>query len=301
MSGKLVKKKVKKAPLINRKMRLRAYEQMTPAAQEVATECAANFKKDMARRVLHFYDLGARVTGWLADEATFGPDFLKQLAIYLALPGGDRFLLDLQRFAMTFDRKVVAEWSGILSDDGTSLSLTHWLILMRIADPDERMRVLQEATDGSLSSIELRRSLQGSQVQPKKKPGRSPGIPSSPIIGLQTLVDVSQRLNRYVPVVEEHAFDVIEHMSADSITPAIKARLEEAIRLLDECARHSTDAVVHAQKCLRRVSRVLRQKEAVEQPDAREEAQPPRKRILKPRAGAHALRKKKKKIRQKAV
>ena len=244
------------------KKRLQIYKAMPIALQEVASEFEAKLGRGARSVVLLQYDMGARMTDIIKDEATYGSFAVQQLADYLNVPGGTTTLYNLRNLAQEFDRNYVKDWSAKPMANGRFLELAHWIALMRIKERKDQEKMLVRVLKNSMSANDLEKEIRAGSVKTKnaRQGGRKPSRPSSAIAGLQKTFSMAQQLNRYEEVAEKDVFDVITEMPADEVTPALKERLEKTIKTLGETEEKAGAMKSRAEECLERVERVLSEK-----------------------------------------
>lgn len=242
------------------KRRQDVYKHMTPQLREVADAFFAKIGKLAAGMILTQYDIGARVSEVLSAETTYGTEAVKQLAEYLAIPGGETMLYDARNLAETFEKEYVRSWSMQPMADGSHMCVGHWFALTRVKDAKEREKLLKRVLSESMAVRELQAEVRASGVETKnsRQGGRKPKTPTSPVIGLQRLFEMGQRLNNYEDVADKSTFDAIEHMPPDRVDDNLVEKLEKTIHELEGTKKTAGDMCKRAAECLKRCNSVLK-------------------------------------------
>jgi hypothetical protein len=219
------------------KARAKIFKAMTPATQAIANEFSEDVKKASLGVVLIQYRLGAKVAAVVEDEGTYGSGAVKQLAEFLGNPGGETYLYALKNFATTFDKDYVKQKSSIAMANGQHLTVTHWLHLMKLEEEKAREKMLKRVYEESISASDLEKEIRagaGGKTKNARQGGRKPKTPSNPMVGLQQIFALDNKLVRFFDVAEKSVFDALDEIAADKVTDNLVERTENALKAVTE-------------------------------------------------------------------
>lgn len=287
---------------------------MTPAGREIAKEFEKKLGQGARGIVLIQYDLGAQLVNVIEHEADYGSNFVGQLADYLGIAGGETMLYALRNFADSFERKFVETETLAPLTDGTYLELGHWIKLTQLKEHSDVKKYLKRIREESLSVRALSREVAAanSKLKHTRQGGRKPGVPTSPIAGLQQTFSMAQKFANWEPVLEQSVCEPIEHMSAELVSDDLLTKLKMTHDKLLLMGKSTDKSIKYLERNIARVERILAARPKEEKPakkaapKAEKKAKPkPKKAVGKKAAKAKAQGKKKakapKKKRQIAV
>jgi len=271
------------------KKRLAIFKDMTEATQEVARDFEGKLSKGATGLVMIQYDVGSRLADIIADEGTYGAGAVKQLSLYLGIPGGETTLYNLRNFAQEFDKEFVRQWTSKSMAGGGHLAMAHWFQIMKLKSKEKQEKLLNRTLKESWSANDLEKEVRagsGGKTKNVRGGGRKPQTPTSPMAGLQKAFSVAQQLNRLEPVLLESVFDKIDSLEPDKVTDTLLEKLETTRDQVAETQETSGEMLTHLEKNIKRVTKILEKQKAAaeeagdEDEDAGEEA--PKKKKKKP-------------------
>lgn len=240
--------------------RRKAYEAMTPELRDVAQECERQIAKTAGSVIMLQYQIGARVLAVANDEQTYGPNAVQQLADYLGVRGGASYLYSLMNFARVFEADYVRTRSLRPMANGEHVTVSHWLQLMKIEDPQSRERMLERVYREALSANDLEREIRAGVAGPTRhtrQGGRRPKVPTNPVVGLQSVCEAANRLVRFEEAAEKAVFDALDEIAPDRVTDALLARAEQALAAVREAGRKAEEMGRRLEDNVRRLRNVL--------------------------------------------
>ncbi len=237
-------------------------KRMTPAGQEVAKELELRMSRTAQGLVVAHYDMGARVRDALNErhgETTYGTGFVRQLADYLAIPGGEHHIYDLVKFSSTFDREYIKTNSAKSMAKGGYLSLSHWLALMRLEEHRDQEKLLNRTFKESFSVRELELEIQasGARTRNVRQGGRKPAVPTSAMAGLQKAFALSRSLVNFRPVMEQAVFARIDEMPPEDVNRPLLKKLREVRDTVTQANEAGSSILKRLDENIDRAKRVL--------------------------------------------
>lgn len=275
------------------KKRSEILRDMTPAGRKMAEDFEKILGKGAKGIVLLQYDMGAKLSNAIENEAEYGNRFVEQLADYLPISGGAASFYNLRNFADAFEREYVEAESAVARSDGSFLELGHWLRLSQLKDKSDVKGYIKRIRANNLSVRELSREIAaaGTKLKNTRQGGRKPGVPTSPLAGLQQTFSIAQKFTNLEPVLNEAVFDAIDHMPPAEVSDDLLAKLETTEQQLGLMSKACDKAIKHVTHNIERVKRVLKDRPPEEKAAAKPKAKAPKK---KPAAKAKAKGAKKK-------
>lgn len=285
------------------KARAKLFKQMTPATQAIAKEFGEDAKKAATGIVMIQYRLGTRVQAAVENEGEYGSGAVKLLADYLGTPGGESYLYSLMNFAKSFEKDYVKQKCAIEMANGQHLTITHWLQLMKVEDEGAREKLLKQVFAESMSAGDLEKQIRAGaagKTKNARQGGRKPKTPSSPLVGLQQIFALDNKLVRFFDVAEKSVFDVLDEISPDKVTENLVERTETALQAVTEANEKTGEMKERLEANLERLKEVREKAEEAAAEEYDEEAEEkPKKKKAKAEAGENGDGKKKKKDKKK--
>lgn len=218
---------------ISEKARLKVFNAMTPATQEVAKEFEEHGRHAGLGIVMTQYKLGAKVKAVKEDEGTYGSDAIEQLSQYLGGNCSTTYLYAIREFAATFDKEYVKKHTSVLMPGGGQLTLNHWVALAKLKDKVQREKMVDTVIKSGMSAQDLIKAIRAGavgKVKNARQGGRNPKTPANAMVGLQQVYALSNKLLRYGEVAEHAVFDVLDEIAADMVTDVLVERIELALK-----------------------------------------------------------------------
>lgn len=245
------------------KQRKTVYQSMTKATREVADEFEASLTRGARGVVLIQYDLGKRVIEITKEdnESKYGSNAVEQLASYLSIPGGSTTLYALKSVAETFDKGFIdGEMQKTLTGGG-NLQIAHWIALAKVEDQKDRKALLAKVFAEGWSANDLELEVRsGVRTKHARSGGRRPGVPTSPIAGLQKTYALLHQLNNWESVAVKHVFKEIDGITPDAVTKAMIEKLQVTKKEADTAAKNLTAMIEHLVANIERANEVLEEK-----------------------------------------
>lgn len=242
------------------KARQKLLKQMTPATRAIAMEFGEDAKKVSVGIVMVKYRLGVRVAAIVADEGEYGNGAVKLLAEYLGVPEGETGLYSLMNFAKAFEKDYVKQKSQLEMANGNHLTVSHWLQLMKVEDDTAREKLLKQVFSESMSAGDLEKHIRAGaagKTKNARQGGRKPKTPSSPLVGLQQIFALDNKLVRFFDVAETSVFDVLDEIAADKVTETLVERIENALKAVQEAKEKTGEMETRLEANLERVKDIL--------------------------------------------
>lgn len=286
------------------KARIKLFEKMTPATQEVAREFDGKIQTTSVGVIMNAYKMGARVAAIVENEAEYGDNAVNLLAGYLNIPGGETVLYMYMNIAKAVDKDFIKAKSSIAMANGQYLTLSHWVQLAKLEDPKNRDSLLEKVYKKSLSArdleVEIRAGV-GGKTKNARQGGRKPKAPSSAAVGLQQVFALGNKYTRFTEIADVSVFDALDELEPDKVTGVLVERAEKALEITRDVATKAADAAGRLEGNISRLKDVLAAAE--KKADAGEDAEPeekPAKKKGKAEAPAGKGDKTKKKKKKKA-
>jgi hypothetical protein len=250
------------AGIVADKQRQSALQSMNKPTREVALKLAEKFDKCASAIILSQYQAGTYIATVIEEESTYGANAVKQLAAYLNPPGGETYLYNLKNFATKFEESYVRDMSSKSLPNGGHLSLQHWLALTKLSEQEDREKMMRRVFKESLSAAEVDNEIKAGAGGKRnaRQGGRKPGVPTSPLAGLQKCFAISQQLNRFETVMEEAVFDAIDEADAEKVTKGLLDKLTQTKKTLQETGKKTDKMLDRIDENIERVKTVLDQK-----------------------------------------
>jgi hypothetical protein len=213
------------------KARLKLFNEMSPATQNVAKEFEQKVAKVSAGKVLLWYALGVKINAMLENENTYGSNAVQQLADYFNVAGGKTFLYSLKQFALTFDEAYIKAKAQLSTSGGEQLSINHWLQLAKIEDENGREKMFNKIMKENLSVGDLITAIKAGVAGAKKNErsgGRKPKISSNPLAGLQSIISLSTKFTNFEEAANVEVLQRLEELDDEQVTPELVSRTEAA-------------------------------------------------------------------------
>ena len=208
-----------------------AFGAMTPSTQVLAKELESKLDRLNQCNLEVRHEIGTTLKHAIDDQATCGSHTVKQLAAYLG--ESQDALYKLRSFATHFSCAQIREWSHRKMISGGRLRYNHLTSIMVVESETERLRLVDQTFDESLSVRRLRELISGTGCEKRKfsKGGRKP---KTILDGLEQLISRAKALQKGFPVWNAVVFDAIEQADPSNVERVVLNRIVEARNLLDE-------------------------------------------------------------------
>ena len=135
------------------------FREMTPSTQEVAKKLHAKMNAANLRDLLAKHAIGTMLYMTTSRPFVYGPDALRQFAMYTGIDGGEKTLLDLRCFAQSFTQQFIRQQANIPLANGAFLTYRHFVALMKVPSLDERNQLLARFRAEGLTVAQWRREV----------------------------------------------------------------------------------------------------------------------------------------------
>jgi hypothetical protein len=274
------------------KQRNQALKEMTPACRDVAKEFEHKLHIGQSGLVKINYEIGARVAKVLADEGKYGSNAVEQLSQYLQLGGGATTLYQAKEFSEAFEFEFVQQQMARTMTGGGALTTSHWFALAKVESKAKQKELLEKVFKNGWSANALEQEIRSSvKTKNARQGGRKPGIPTSPMAGIQKGYSMLLQFNNLEPVLEEHVCDVIDEIDAEHVTKDMVDKLDETLKIAAAAQERLSKLMKRLEKNKTRATKVLEQKyeqaeKNREEMEEDEEPKKPKKKVVnkKPQA-----------------
>lgn len=276
----LAKKAGKPAVTVAAQERAELYASMPPALKKVADEFDKKRTGIIQTNIMARHAMGSRVVGILAEDgkenSRYGEQAVEKLAAYMDMPTND--LYNLRTFAQAYTADDITALMSRVTPGGSPLSYTHLLELSRLkAGP--RKQLTAAAINEGLSAKELQRRIETVAPEPVAEPastkktkvtepegpktratetrGRPLTRPSSPLAGVQQVINQAVELTKRCKIWDEVVFGHFADLSPDEVNDTVAVKLAEAVDAVTNMKLQIDAAVPKLESDLRRVRRML--------------------------------------------
>ncbi|MEI8376542.1 MAG: hypothetical protein WCJ35_27305 [Planctomycetota bacterium] len=175
------------------------------------------------------YAIGELVNTAINNEGIYGSDAVRQLAQYVAVPLGERALLDMAQVARSF------KWTFLKGEivkpmvNGQFLAWRHFLLVSRIASPKKLTSLLARIRAENLSLGELQDVISAAfETRHTRSGGRKLKSPSSPEAGLSRLAKNAHQFVKFEAILNEAVFSKLEEASSGDLDDCMLYAIESA-------------------------------------------------------------------------
>lgn len=260
--------KVTRDAIDEARQRKRAFDEMSPKLRDLAQKVDEKLNGEIRRKVLVAYGIGELLLRVGAKNGIFDAHPMDLIAQYTQIPGGERTLASYRQMAANLDREFVEQQLKEPMRDGRLLSVSHFVEIATIKEPQKRLEILDLIRKKCISVADLRDQLVscGLRSVAKKGGGRKARRPITPTAGLHRLSAHAQRITEYVGYLDAAFFANIAEMPPGEVDKQLLAEVEAAQTSTTSAIESLTAIASQLGPAKARVQRVLAAKKNRPQP-----------------------------------
>lgn len=215
------------------KIKKSALDAMTKETRKVALAMADRSRRRNSNEVLFYYDCGEMIRQVYMRPDVYGQNGAKQIAEYLGIVGGERYLRELRFFAESYKREDVTAQLETPMNNGRPIEMTHLLLLKRVPAGTKRNAWFKRVRQDNLTTRQLADEL-NSEVPAGGTggvSGRPPEVPKSTVGALQKTSSLFQKACNWLTVFEDQ---VCPRLVDEEASDPMVAALERSRALVQE-------------------------------------------------------------------
>lgn len=200
-------------------------EKMTEQTRIVVTQFEQKLRTKSVDIIKTYYECGEKLKKMKDEPQKYGEDYAKHVEGYLGLP-----VHEMIRMAEVFEKDWLLEQAAIPNANGVILSPLHFCQLAQLSASSDRVRVLKQIREESLSIRNVKMLVLEKAMAKKNKRsgGRKPGKPQSAAGIAIALRKKAQTMENFLNAVDEF-FDEEEEIEEADVSDKLIGLTEEAL------------------------------------------------------------------------